>query len=325
MITKITIIGGGAWGISLAQTLSDNKYEILIYDNNKEYIDQINNRKHSLFDIVLSENIKATNDLKKALFFSDFIFLCIPTQHMRELFNKINKILNISKNFINLSKGIEYISNKVISQIIKEEIDADKIKNYACLYGPSHAEEVILRKITFLTAASSNFEFACQLSKMISNSKYLKVTPSNDVLGCEICVAFKNALSLISGLLDGDDFASNARAAFITLGASEMKKILSLFSSFTNDTILSFVGIGDLIVTAFNKNSRNYQAGQKIKQGMTIDEIYNQAKQIIEGVYNLKVFYHLSVKNKLKLPIIESAYKVIFEKKPINYVLRVIL
>ncbi|WP_323847517.1 MAG: NAD(P)H-dependent glycerol-3-phosphate dehydrogenase [Phytoplasma sp.] len=320
---KITIIGGGAWGATLAQVLTDNKNEVLIYDNNFEYIQQINKQKHPFFDIVLSEKIQATDSLDKALNYSDFICLAIPAQNMRHLFKKINQNLTVPKNFINVSKGIEFQSNKLICQIIKEEINENKIKNYAFLVGPSHAEEVILRKITFLMVSSLNQEFALNIARIFSNPRYLKVTVSNDVLGCEICASFKNALALVSGLLDdGINFAHNARSAFITFGIFEMKKILISFSnSISDDTVLSLAGLGDLSVTVFNENSRNYQAGKKIQMGQTLNQIYEQSNQVIEGIYNLKVFYHLAIQNKINLPIIKSAYQIVFNNKPISNIL----
>ncbi|MDC9032106.1 NAD(P)H-dependent glycerol-3-phosphate dehydrogenase [Columbia Basin potato purple top phytoplasma] len=312
---KITIIGGGAWGSTIAQVLADNKKEILIYDINKEYINKINQHKHPCFDVLLSDKIKATDDLKKALDFSDFIFLSVPAQSMRNLFQKINQNLTLGKNFINLSKGIEFKSNKIISQIIQEEISANKIKNYAFLAGPSHAEEVVLRKITFLNAVSLNQKFALAISQMCSNETYLKVSTLSDVAGCEICSSVKNALAFISGILDNSRFLTNARSAFITFSLIEMKKILILFLNINStETFLSLVGIGDLIVTVFNKNSRNYKAGKQIQMGESLEQIYNKTTQVIEGIYNLKVFYHLAVKNKVNLPIIESAYKAVFDK-----------
>ncbi|WP_341266743.1 NAD(P)H-dependent glycerol-3-phosphate dehydrogenase [Candidatus Phytoplasma fraxini] len=323
---KITIIGGGAWGSTLAQVLADNKHEILIYDKNQKYIQQINKQKHPFFNVVFSPQIKATDSLEQALNYSDFIFLSIPVQNMRNLFKEINQILIFEKNFINVSKGIEFQTNKLVSQIIKEEIKENKIKNYAVLVGPSHAEEVILRKITFLMVASTNQEFALKISRICSNPNYLKITTSNDILGAEICASFKNALALVSGLIDGANFGHNARSAFITFGICEMQKILILFpNSISNNTVLSLAGLGDLSVTIFNENSRNYQAGKKIQMGQTLNQIYEKSNQVIEGIYNLQVFYHLAIQHKIKLPIITNAYKVIFNNEPINNIMLNIL
>ncbi|MFR0367955.1 NAD(P)H-dependent glycerol-3-phosphate dehydrogenase [Candidatus Phytoplasma palmae] len=322
-MNKITIIGGGAWGTALGQVLADNNNKVLIYDINNEYIERINSKKHPFLNLSL-QNIYATNDLKESINFSQNIILCIPTKNIRKVCNQINDILTEKKNFINVSKGTEVESNKFIYQIVKEEIDENKIQNYACLMGPSHAEEVILRKITFLLCASENNIFTHKVSKMFSNNEYFKVFVSNDVIGCEVCSSFKNALSLISGILDNDKFDQNAKAAFIFFGIEEMRKILKFFIK-KESTCFSLAGIGDLIVTSFNKNSRNYKAGRKIALGYTLEDIYGSSKQTIEGINNLKFFYDISVKNNIQLCLINSAYKVVFEKKPISIILQSIL
>ncbi|MBP3059248.1 glycerol-3-phosphate dehydrogenase [Texas Phoenix palm phytoplasma] len=317
---KITIIGGGAWGTALGQVLADNNNKVLIYDINKEYIKRINLQKHPFLNISL-KNICGTNSLKESINFSKNIILCLPTKNIRKVCNQINEILTEKKNFINVSKGTEVKSNKFIYQILKEEIDENKIQNYACLMGPSHAEEVILRKITFLLSASQNNIFAYQVAKMFSNDDYFKVFVSDDVIGCEICSSFKNALSLISGIIDNENFEQNAKAAFIFFGIEEMKKILKFFTK-KEKTCFGLAGIGDLIVTSFNKNSRNYKAGQKIALGYKLDDINRCSKQTIEGINNLKVFYDISVKNNINLCLINSAYKVVFENKPVSIILQ---
>jgi glycerol-3-phosphate dehydrogenase (NAD(P)+) len=319
---KITIIGGGAWGATLGQVLTDNNHEVLIYDINEKYIEYINNQKHPIFDRPLLK-LKATNNLKKAINFSDIFILCIPTQKIRKLLKKINNFLNKPKNFINVSKGIEIKSNKTIFQITQEEIEKEKIKNYACLLGPSHAEEVILRKITFLTIASNNEKFSNQIIEIFSNKKYLKIYTSKDIKGCEICGAFKNALALISGLLENENFDQNAKAAFITLGIQEMKNIL-LSLNCNPETAINLTGLGDLIVTSFNKNSRNYKAGRQIILGQKLNEIFSNSKQVIEGIHNIQAFYQISIKNNIKLPIIQNSYKIIFDKKPIHNIINYI-
>ncbi|WP_017193650.1 NAD(P)H-dependent glycerol-3-phosphate dehydrogenase [Vaccinium witches'-broom phytoplasma] len=320
---KITIMGGGAWGSTLGQVLTDNQHQVLIYDNNETYINKINNQQHPIFDLSL-ENIVATTDLEKALNFADIIVLCIPAQKMRTFLQQINPLLKKPKSFINTSKGIETNSNKMIFQITKEEIDPDKLKNYASLLGPSHAEEVILRRITFLLSSSDDKVFSEEIVEMFSNSYYLKINASDDVMGSELCSAFKNALSLVSGILDNEDFQTNAKAAFISLGIIEMKKVLEVLDMKT-DIVLELSSLGDFIVTAFNENSRNYQAGKKIRLGIDLNDIYANSFQTIEGANNLKVFYDLSIEKNISLPIIQSAYQVVFEKKPLKNILSKIL
>ncbi|KAB8122064.1 NAD(P)H-dependent glycerol-3-phosphate dehydrogenase ['Cynodon dactylon' phytoplasma] len=320
---KITIIGGGAWGTTLGQVLTDNKNKVLIYEINENYIQKINNQKHPIFKDLKINKMKSTQNLEKALNFSEIIIICIPTQKIRNLLKKINKIIKEPKKFINTSKGIENIQNKIIYEILKEEIDKNKIKNYASVLGPSHAEEVILKKKTFLNVATYDTNFAKEIC-FLFNNEYFKLEISKDIIGCEICSSFKNALALISGILDDDLFDQNAKAAFITLGIREMKKILTFFNT-NPETATSLAGLGDLIVTAFNINSRNYEAGKKIRLGQKINEIYKTSNQVIEGINNIKVFYELSKINNIDLPIIQNSFKVIFNNKPIKQIINKIL
>lgn len=315
-------MGGGSWGSTLGQVLTDNHNKVLIYDVNTNYVDKINNQQHPIFPQINLYNITATNNLQQAIDFSDIWVLCLPTQNIRVFLKQINLLFSNKKNFINVSKGVEQKSHKMIFQMVQDEIDSYKINNYACLMGPTHAEEVILRQISFLLAASHNPEFAVQISKLFSNPQYLKVICSDDVVGCEISSAFKNCLSFISGLIsDPIIFGKNAQAAFITFCINEMEIILNFFQAHQK-TVLSLAGLGDLIVTTFNENSRNYQAGLKMRQGNTLKQIYQNATQTIEGIYNLQVFYHLSVQNNLFLPLIHNAYQVVFQQKPIENIIK---
>ncbi|WP_153369070.1 NAD(P)H-dependent glycerol-3-phosphate dehydrogenase [Candidatus Phytoplasma sacchari] len=319
---KITIIGGGAWGSTLGQVLTDNKNEVLIYEINEKYIEKINQQKHPIFKNLYLYKIKATNNLKKAVNFSDILIICIPSQKIRNLLNKINKIIEKPKNFINLSKGMENNSNKIIYKILKEEIEQKKIKNYASILGPSHAEEVIYRKKTFLVISSNNEKFAKETSILFQN-KYFKLVFSKDIIGCEICSAFKNALAFISGILENELFDKNAKAAFISFGIQEMKNVLTFFKA-DPETATGLAGLGDLIVTAFNINSRNYKAGYSFRLGKKLDEIYKSSNQVIEGINNLKVFYELSKKNNIYLPIINNSFKVVYDNKPITKIIKII-
>ncbi|MDV3157197.1 MAG: NAD(P)-binding domain-containing protein [Candidatus Phytoplasma australasiaticum] len=325
MKEKITIIGGGAWGTTLAQVLSDNGHLVLVYDNNIEYVNCIKKHKHPVFIKTLNRKIQATYVLSEALLYSDLIILCIPAQKIRLLLREINVILKQqSKNFINVSKGIEVESYKTIQEIIKEELDSFKIGNYGCLMGPSHAEEVIEGYLTFLVSASSNLQFAKFINHIFTNKNYLKVFVSNDVYGCEICSAFKNVLSLISGVLDRNNFKNNAKSAFFSIAIMELYKLMK-YLGFSLETILSVAGLGDLIVTSFNENSRNYKAGLQIGLGLDIKSICHKSQQTIEGINNLKAFYRLMLDKNIELPLIESAYQVIIENKSINYLFKVIM
>lgn len=313
---KISIIGGGAWGSTLAQVLTDNQHKVLINEINPNYVERINNNQHPIFNLPL-KNIKATIFLEPVLEYSDFIILSLPTKFMRSTLIKINQIISSPKNFINVSKGMEIDDYKTINNIVSEEIQLEKIKNYGCLMGPSHAEEVILRKLTLLVSASLDDDFAKKIQEIFFNSHYLRIYTSNDVKGVELCSAFKNVLAFISGILDSYRCSYNTKAAFISRSLVEMVRVVEFLGG-KKQTVFGLAGLGDLLVTSFNENSRNYQAGKNFFLGHNVKEIVLNSNQVIEGINNLKVFYLLSLKNEIELPIVKEFYQMIFNKQSIS-------
>ena len=307
---KVSIIGGGSWGATLAQSLKDNNHDVLIYDINLNYINKINEQKHPLFDCLLA-SVSATNNLEEALNFSDILVLSVPTKVMRPVLKEINKKAKSPKYFINVSKGIEPDTLKRVSEIVNEEIKTQLFKDYAVLTGPSHAEELILRKLTLLTSASENIEFAQFVQGLFSNDTYLRVYTSTDLIGCEVGGAVKNAIAVVSGVLEGYGLGENARAALITRGILEIVRVVKTMGGRV-ETAFGLTGIGDLIVTASSSNSRNFTAGKKIGSGENYLDVVNNSIQTVEGIRTIEAMHQLCIAKKIELPIIDMAYEVIF-------------
>lgn len=308
---KISIIGGGAWGTTLAQSLADNGHDVLIADVNQTFVELINNEhKHPFFDSVIPNSIKATNKISDAINFSDIIVLCVPTKVMRSVLKEINEYANTKKLFVNVSKGIEPKTSLPISKIVKEEIDSNKLLGYVVLSGPSHAEELILRNLTSLVAASENIEFATKIQKIFSNDKYLRVYTSDDVIGVETGGAMKNAIAIISGICSGLGLGENARAFLITRGMKELVSIVLALGG-KMETVYGLSGIGDLIVTASSLHSRNFQCGLKIGKGMSVEEAQGSIVQSVEGIRAIIAGNDIAIKYNIELPLIQTAYKVV--------------
>ena len=311
---NISIIGGGAWGTTLAQLLADNGNDVLIRDINPSFVDKINNTHlHPFFDLKIPDNIKATLDLKEACDFSEVLVLCVPTKVMRSVLSEINKCISSKKIFVNVSKGIEPDTSYRVSQIVEDEIDGNKFNAYVVLSGPSHAEEVILRKVTSLVAASNNRDAAIKIQNIFSNEKYLRVYTSDDVIGVETGGAMKNAIAIVSGVASGMGLGENARAFLISRGIKEIVDIVKALGG-NIETAYGLSGVGDLIVTASSMNSRNFQCGLKIGQGMSVSDAQGSSIQTVEGIRAIEAGYEIGVKYNLDLPIISTAHLVVTEK-----------
>ncbi len=311
---NISVIGGGAWGTTLAQVLADNGHNVLIRDINEDFVKKINNlHLHPFFDLEIPSNINATLDLKEACNYSDLLVLCVPTKVMRSVLHEINTYINNKKLFVNVSKGIEPETSYRVSQIVEEEISKDKFKGYVVLSGPSHAEEVILRKVTSLVAASTSTEAALEVQTIFSNDTYLRVYSSDDVIGVETGGAMKNAIAIVSGVASGMGLGENARAFLISRGIKEIVAIVQALGG-NIETAYGLSGVGDLIVTASSMNSRNFQCGLKIGQGMSVAEAQGSSVQTVEGIRAIEAGYEIGKKYNLDLPIISTAHLVVNEK-----------
>ena len=314
---QLSIVGGGAWGTTLAQTLVDNGHQVLIYDLNFQIVDKINTHRHPFFDTVLPLEVKATNHIEEIIKFSNYFILAVPTKVIRTVLRTMNPLMIKSSVFINVSKGIEPESLKRVSEIVEEEIPNDKLKGFVVLTGPSHAEEMILRKLTLLVSSSKDEDLAKEVQLIFSNEKYLRVYTSNDLVGCEVGGAVKNAIAVISGTCTGLGLGENARAAVITRGIVEIVRVVEMMGG-KKETAFGLTGIGDLIVTASSENSRNFTAGKKIGQKVPIDEIYQSEKQTIEGIRTIEAMHNLSIREGVELPMINVAYDIIFNKMSVE-------
>ena len=322
---KVGFIGGGSWGTTLANLLSDNGHETLVYDINADTVNLINKEHtHPFFDSVINSDVIATNSLEEVVNYSDILVLSVPTKVIRDVMGKIKLITKTPKLFINVSKGIEPKTLLTVSGIAEEIFTEKEMKGFVTLSGPSHAEEVIKRQLTLLVAASKNIDDAILVQELFSNKTYMRVYTTTDIIGVEVAGSVKNAIALVSGVCTGLGFGENARAALIDRGALEIIRIVAVLGG-QKETVYGLAGIGDLIVTASSMNSRNFQAGLKIGQGQDVETVVNNSKMVVEGVRVLQSAHEIAEKHNLYLPIIETAYKVLFENININEAIETIL
>lgn len=315
-MNKIVIVGAGSWGCALANLLTENGNKVLLYDNCIEIVNSIN-EVHTSIKIPgsrLNDNIKATCDLKSAISFADIILLVVPTKVVRLVLNDIATFINSKKLFINAAKGIEANTNKRISELVYEIIPNEFIRGFVSLTGPTHAEEVIEKKLSLITSASENIEDAEFVQQIFSNNEYFRVYTTNDLIGAEICGALKNVYAIASGICEGLGFGVNARAALITRALAEMRR-LALFLGAKEQTLLGLTGVGDMIVTCTSTLSRNYQAGLMIAQGDNLEEALGKITMVVEGANTCIAGYNISKKYNIYMPIMEAVYNVIYLKK----------
>ena len=314
---NITIIGAGSWGCALSRILADNGYEVLLYDIDQKTVDEINTyhtNSNKLFNAMLPLTVAATTDIKKAIDFSSYIVLVVPTAVVRGVLKQINLVINNKKIFINASKGMEPNTFKRVSEIVQEEIDNDYFEGFVALTGPSHAEEVVEQKLTVISSASDNLEHAKAIQNMFSNQQYFRVYTVNDLVGAELGGALKNIYALATGIVDGIGFGVNAKAAVITRALVEMKRLAKVLGA-KEETLNGLTGVGDLIVTCTSNLSRNYQAGYMIGKGENLEEALSKMTMVVEGARTCISAYQAAKQYNVYTPLIDGVYEIIYNHK----------
>ena len=309
----VTIFGAGSWGTAIAKNISDNGYRVKLWAKEEEVVDSIVKLKENklyLPGIKLSSLIHPTNSLDSDLFDSDFLIFSIPTQFIRSSLISMKNMIPKDSILINTSKGIEQSSMKPICSIFKDILPR-VARRYVTMSGPSFAYDVAMRLPTSVTLASTNPLLLPGAMKIFENENF-KTYTSNDVVGVELGGSLKNVIAIGAGILDGLQSSESTKAAFITRGLKEIRT-LSKFLGAKNITFMGLSGIGDLMLTAYGKQSRNRSLGVHIGKGQNIRKILSSTTTVAEGFYTSEAIYQLTKKYKIHSPIIESIYKILYK------------
>ena len=314
--TKACVIGAGNWGTSLANLLGTKGFSVDLWCYEEEVSDSIiNNRENKpyLSGIRLSRNIHPTTSLEEAVKGNNLIILVVPSHVMRDITEQLKEFVTDEMVFISASKGIENKTFKTMSQVIEETLAIKDKSRIGVLSGPSFARELGELKPTVVTIAFDNLD-ASKYAQKVFAASYFRVYTSVDVLGVEIGGAVKNVIAIASGVVDGMKLGLNARAALITRGLVEIRRI-GLALGANPHTFSGLSGVGDLILTCTGSLSRNHTVGLKLGQGKKLDDILKEMRMVAEGVKTTKSVYNLGKKLGIELPICEEIYGVIYNNE----------
>lgn len=313
---KIAVLGAGSFGCSIAQVLSSNNHEVMLWDFNPENAAKLDQTRTNPFipDAKIDEQILVTSDLSLVTEY-DMIAYVVPSFALRQTGEKIKALGCDDKIQVICTKGIEAETMKTGLNIFAEDLQFRG--DIVILSGPTHAEELALKKFTTIVSTCSNLETA-KLVQAAFNCDYLRVYTQTDVTGVEILGGAKNVLAIAAGICDSHpDLGDNAKAALLTRGLREMT-IIGKFEGADPATFYGLTGMGDLIVTATSQHSRNRKFGELIGKGLTKEEAIAEIKMTVEGIYSVKALYQLAVKHDLDLPIVKTIYAVLEEGQTID-------
>ena len=311
---KVVVLGAGSWGTALSIVLAENGHNCLVWSHREDQSNEINHQHSNekyLPGTVLPSTLTATSSLKEAAIHGKIIVMAVPTKGIREVCRDLREWIQEPILFVHVSKGIEPDSLKRISEVMREEIPAHLIEEIVVLSGPSHAEEVVLKHPTTVTAACEDIQYAEKVQDLFMNGNF-RVYTNSDVIGVEIGGALKNIIALGAGISDGLGYGDNAKAALITRGLAEIARLGTKMGA-NPLTFSGLTGIGDLIVTCTSVHSRNWRAGNLLGKGMKLDEVLAQMGMVVEGVRTTKAAYQLSQFHNVPMPITSALYAVLFE------------
>ena len=310
---KIAVIGSGSWGCAAAILLANKGYDIFLWSWQQAETDRLNadrENKEVLPGRHFPDNITCSHDMGLCVKSADLVVTVVPSPATRQTAKELASYIKDGQIIVNLSKGLEESTLLRLSEVYAEEIPNAKI---AVMSGPSHAEEVSLGLPTVNVVASDD-EDICQFIQEIFMDKTFRVYTGSDMIGVELGGALKNVIALCSGISDGIGYGDNTRAALMTRGIAEIKR-LGVAMGAKEETFAGLSGIGDLIVTCTSMHSRNHRAGILLGEGKSLEEALSEVHMVVEGVNTAKTAYNLSKKYGVSMPIVEKAYEVLFDEK----------
>jgi glycerol-3-phosphate dehydrogenase (NAD(P)+) len=313
---KITVLGAGSWGTTLAIVLNDNHHDVSLWTFDSEQADLIREKHENpqfLPGIILPLEINITTDIEASCLGCDIIVAAVPSQFLRSVLQRIAHLDLEHTVICNVAKGIENGSLMTMSEVLLDVLMHERRENIAILSGPSHAEEVSLKMPTMLVSASFKLKTAKIVQEAFVND-YFRVYVNEDIRGVELGGAIKNVIAIGAGLSDGAGFGDNTKAAIMTRGIYEVTRLGSKMGA-QPITFAGLSGMGDLIVTCMSHHSRNRFVGEEIGKGRNVAEVLSDMTMVAEGVATSKSVHQLAQKHRVDMPMSEEVYKVLFEDK----------
>lgn len=312
--SKIGVIGGGSWATAIAKIALTNAEEINWYMRRQEQIDEfirLSKNPSYLTGVKFdTDRIHFTSDINKLVRTSDILIFATPSPFLKQHLKKLKRKLD-NKIIVSAIKGIVPDENLIISDYFEEYYGVPK-DNIAVLAGPCHAEEVALERLSYLTFGCSSREKARMLAQRFASS-FIRTSISDDILGIEYSSVMKNIYSIAAGICHGLKYGDNFQAVLISNAIQEMSRFCNATNPLHRD-INESAYLGDLLVTAYSKFSRNRLFGTMIGKGYSVKTAQIEMEMIAEGYYATKCIHEINEKYQINMPIVDSVYEILYNR-----------
>jgi glycerol-3-phosphate dehydrogenase (NAD(P)+) len=309
---KTAVIGAGSWGTALGGLLAAKGNHVVVWSRGAEVAELINrDRENRLYlpGFFLPPELTATTDIERAVSGAKLVLMVVPSHAMRETAMKAAPFVAADALVVSATKGIEDQTSKTMFAVLADVMGWPG--RIGVISGPSFAVEVAAAQPTVVVAAATTDRVAETVQRVFVCPN-VRVYRSTDVVGVEVGGVVKNVMAICTGVSDGLGFGHNARAAIITRGLAEIMR-LAVAMGASRETLAGLSGIGDLVLTCTSDLSRNRQLGLRIGRGEKISEILGGMRMVAEGVRNTKAVKHLAERSGIEMPIVDVAYRVLYE------------
>ncbi len=308
---KLTVLGAGCWGLTLAWLLTDNFDEITVWGRAQDLTEDLIKNKHCSkpLEVQLDDKIEVTSDLASAISGAEIILSVVATSGTRDVCEQLNKAgIKPEQILVNASKGIELPSLKRMSEVIKDVLPEQKL---VTLSGPTLAKEVLQGKPTAASVACEDIETAEVVQKACTVPNKFRLYTNTDVVGVELGGSLKNVIAIASGFAKTMGLGDNCTGALLTRGMAEIVRV-SLRLGANPSTLYGLSGMGDLIATCSSPMSRNYTVGAMLARGKKIDDILAELGSVAEGVKTSRAICELAKKLEIDAPVSNAIYEAVY-------------
>ncbi len=316
---KVAIIGGGSFGTAIANIMADNGHDTCQWMRTAERVDEVNT-KHSnevyLPGIQLNPALRASTDLRETVAGCNAVFFSIPSKSSREVARQLADCIAPGTILVSTTKGIEFESNKLMSEVLKEELPQVRL---GVMSGPNLAKELAARMITGTVIASEDEGVTTTIQELLQCS-YFRVYAGSDMYGVELAGALKNVYAITAGMAAALGCGHNTISMLVTRSLAEMSRY-AVIKGADPLTFLGLAGVGDLFVTCTSPLSRNYRVGYELGQGRDLNEVVESLGQVAEGVNTLRLMKEQSELLDIYMPLVHGLYDIIYNGRKVSEVI----
>ncbi|WP_272693610.1 NAD(P)H-dependent glycerol-3-phosphate dehydrogenase [Providencia sp. PROV039] len=309
---SMTVIGAGSYGTALAITLARNAHQVVLWGHDPKHIRQLEqDRSNQAFlpGVSFPDSLSLETDLKRAVEASSNILIVVPSHVFGDVLKQIQPYLRADSRIIWATKGLERDTGRLLQDVAREVL-GNEIP-LAVLSGPTFAKELAAGLPTAISVAASDSQFGDDLQQLFHCGKSFRVYKNPDMVGVQLGGAVKNVIAIGAGISDGMGFGANARTALITRGLAEMSRLGAALGA-DPSTFMGMAGLGDLVLTCTDNQSRNRRFGMMLGDGITVEQAEKEIGQVVEGYRNTKEVRALAERAGVEMPITEQIYQILY-------------